>query len=153
MHKILLGLMLGLTPMLVNAADVPTPAEAKKVLDYIYNGKGQPPVLVEIKLCRDVPKDGENKGNCVDEVTGPLKKGESAYAWLLFMAADGDEAKKATVTFETGGAAKATKSVSVPGQQRSRTWYKNTFGAAGAWKIKVSLDGGAELGSRDVTVQ
>lgn len=145
--------MLGLAPILAMAGDKPTPEEAKKVLEYIYNGKGQAPVLVEAKLCRDVPKDGDNKGNCVDEITGPLKKGDVAYAWLLFMAPDGDEAKKATVQFEVGGATVATKNMSIPGQQRSRTWFKNTFNKPGTWKIKVMLDGGEELGSRDITVQ
>ena len=153
MRAIVLGLLLSLTPVLASAADRPTPEEARKVLDYIYNGKGQAPVLVDVKVCRDIAKDGDNKGSCVDEVTGPLKKGESAYVWLLFMAADGDNAKKATVQFEVDGATAASKNMSIPGQQRSRTWYKHAFNKAGTWKIKVTLEGGQDLGTHDITVQ
>src|SRR5512138_2870831 len=56
MRPIVLGLMLGLTPLAALAADKPTAEEAKKVLDFYYHGKGMGAVLVDTKVCRDIQR-------------------------------------------------------------------------------------------------
>lgn len=157
MRAIVLGLMLGLAPVAALAADKPSPEEAKKVLDFYYHGKGMGAVLMETKVCRDIQREGDDKSECAGDITGQnVKKGDSAYIWMNFMAPNGDEAQKMIVQFEFNGVARSVKEVSVPGQLRARNWLKFTFDKVGTWKVKIVHDTGSStdlLGTRDVTVE
>lgn len=159
MRAIVLGLMLGLMPVLAQAGDSrPSPEEAKKVLDYYYHGQGMEPVMLESKICRDVQREGEEKNECAGDLTGqPVKKGDSVYVWMAFMAPNGAEAQNVMVQFEVNGVTRSVKNVQVAGQLRSRTWLKTTFDKVGIWKIKIVHDAAGssavELGTREVTVE
>lgn len=157
-RAIILGLMLGAAPVLAQAGDGrPSPEEAKKVLDYYYHGKGMGPVLLETKVCRDVQREGDEKNECAGDLAGQsVKKGDSAYVWMAFMAPNGEEAQTVMVQFELNGVTRSVKNVQVAGQLRGRTWLKYTFDKVGTWKIKMVRDTGSgadELGTRDVTVE
>lgn len=156
-HAIVLGLMLGLVPVLALAGDKPTPEEVKKVLDFYYHGKGMGAVLVEAKICRDVQRDGDEKNECAGDVSGQtIKKGDSVYLWMAFMAPNGEEAQNIIVQYEVNGVTRSVKNATVTGGLRSRTWLKTTFDKVGTWKIKIIHDNGSsadQLGTRDVTVE
>ncbi|HEY5993863.1 MAG TPA: hypothetical protein VIU46_04595 [Gallionellaceae bacterium] len=155
-HAIVLGLMLGLAPVLSLAGDKPTPEEAKKVIDFNYHGKGKGVVLAQTKVCHDIQREGDDKNECTNEITGPVKKGEAVYIWLMFMAPDGQDSQSVSVQFEQNATSRAVKKVQVPGQLRSRSWLKYTFDKAGAWKIKVATDSGASpeaLGELTINVE
>ncbi len=156
-HAIVLGLILGLVPMLSLAVDKPTPDEARKVIDFNYHGKGMGVVLVQTRICHDIQREGDDKNECSGDLTGKaVKKGEAVYVWMMFMAPDGQDAENASVAFEQNGASVTVKKVQVPGQMRSRSWLKYSFNKAGAWKIKVSRDSAAgpeALGELAVNVE
>ncbi|HKB59397.1 MAG TPA: hypothetical protein VKC56_05045 [Gallionellaceae bacterium] len=148
---------LGLFPALALAADKPTADEAKKVIDYYYHGKGLSPVLVETRICHDIQHDGDDKNECAGDVTGqPIKKGDSDYVWMAFMAPNGSDAQPVIVQLELNGAVRWVRNISVSGGLRTRTWLKHTFDKPGAWKLKISLDTGTSvtpLGTMDLNVQ
>lgn len=154
---LILGLALGLTPILAAAADKPSPEEVKKVLDYYYHGKGMGPVLVDVKICRDVQREGDEKNECAGDLSGQsVKKGDSVYVWMAFMAPMGEEAQTIMVQYEMNGVTRAVKNAQVAGGLRGRTWQKFTFDKVGSWKLKLVHDTGSGadvLGTRDVTVE
>ncbi len=155
--SVALGLILGFAPVLSLAADKPTPDEARKVIDYYYHGKGMGPVLMETKICRDIQREGDEKNECAGDVTGQaLKKGESAYVWMAYMAPSGGEPQNVIVQYEINGVTRAVKNAQFTGLLRGRNWQKYTFDKAGTWKIKIIHDTGSgseELGAREVTVE
>jgi hypothetical protein len=152
-----LGLALGLAPVLAAAADKPSPEEVKKVLDYYYHGKGLGPVLIDTKICRDIQREGDEKNECAGDVTGqPVKKGDSVYVWMAFMAPNGEEAQNIIVQYELNGVTRSVKNVTVAGSLRGRNWLKFTPDKVGAWKIKIVHDTGSsaiQLGTRDLNVE
>ena len=50
------------------AQDKPTPAEARKVIDYYFNGKGQGAIPMDYKLCKEISQQGDMKNECVAEI-------------------------------------------------------------------------------------
>ncbi len=157
MRILLLGFMLVLTPLMAFASAQPSPEEAKKVVDYYFHGKGMGPVLLDTKLCKDIQREGDEKSECVGDITAqPIKKGESVYVWMAYMAPQGDEPQNIIVQFENGGVTRMVKNQQVTGQIRFRTWLKVTFDKTGPWKVKIVHDTGsstAALGAIDVTVE
>lgn len=153
---VVLSAALGLGPVLAAAGDKPSPEEARKVLDYYYHGKGMSPVLVETKICHDVQREGDEKNECAGDISGqPVKKGDSVYIWMAFMAPNGGDTQSAIVQLELNGVARWVRNVQVPGQLRARTWLKYTFEKAGNWKVKIAQDNGNsvdQLGTLDVNV-
>lgn len=157
MRIVLLGLMLCLTPVLALADAKPTPEEAKRVLDFFYHGKGMGPVLLESKVCRDIQREGDEKGECAGDLSAQtIKKGDTVYLWMAYMVPSGDEVQNLIVQFENGGVTRLVKNVQVSGQLRYRTWLKAPLDKAGTWKVKIVHDAGSgvvPLGSRDITVE
>jgi hypothetical protein len=156
-RAVVLGMALGVAPALALAADKPTADEAKKVSDYYYHGKGMTPLLVETRICHDIQRDGDEKNECAGDVTGQtIKKGDSDYIWMAFMAPSGGDAQNVIVQLELNGAVRWVKNVSVAGGIRTRTWLKHTFDKAGSWKLKISADNGSnveQLGAMDLNVE
>ena len=150
-------MMLGLTPALSIAGDKPAPEEAKKVLDYFYHGKGLGPVLMETKVCRDIQREGDEKNECAGDLAGQaIKKGDSVYVWMAYMAPQGGEPQNVIVQFEVNGVTRAVKNAQFSGLLRGRTWLKYTFDKVGTWKMKIVHDTGSSadpLGSIDVNVE
>ena len=154
---VILSLVLGLSPALVSAAGKPSPEEVKKVLDYYYTGKGLGPVLSELKICRDIEREGDQKNECAGEIsTEPVKKGESVYVWMAYMVPSGDEPQNIIAQFDNGGVTRMVKNLQVTGSLRYRTWLKVAFDKTGTWNVKVvhdKGDGTDMLGTRELTVE
>ena len=152
-----LGMALGFAPVLAHAGDKPTPDEAKKVINYYFHGKGMTPVLADVKICHDIQRDGDEKNECAGDVTGQaLKKGDSDYVWMAFMAPSDAEPQNIIVQLSLNGTVRWVKNASVPAGIRSRTWLKHTFTQAGTWKLNISVDNGSsteQLGTMDINVQ
>lgn len=156
-RAVVMTMALGLAPALAWAGDKPTPDEARKVIDYYYHGKGMTPVLLDTRICHDIQRDGDEKNECAGDVTGQtIKKGDSDYIWLAFMAPSAGDAQNVLVQLELNGAVRWVKNVSVAGGIRTRTWLKRTFDKTGAWKLKISVDNGStveQLGTMDLNVE
>ncbi|HEY6095011.1 MAG TPA: hypothetical protein VIU93_08670 [Gallionellaceae bacterium] len=135
----------------------PAPDEVRRVLNYYFHGKGQGPVLMEAKLCRDIKRDGEDKNECAGDVPlQALKKGESVYLWMAYMVPSGEETQNIVVLFEKGGVTRMVESLQVSSQLRNRSWLKMSLDKPGPWKLRVVRDTGAgseALGTIDVAVK
>jgi len=156
-YVIVLGPALGLLslPALVSAQDKPTPAEAKKVIDYYFHGKGKGVVPMSYLLCEEVHDQGEEKHNCkveLDEKT--LKKGQEAYLWMNFLVPAGDEAKL-LLQFRRKGMVRKTSNVTLGGATRYRTWKRLPTDTPGDWQVKIIQElenADMEIGKVDFSV-
>lgn len=157
MRVVLLSLMLCLIPVAAFADAKPAAEDVKRVLEYYYHGKGMGPVLLETKVCREIQREGDEKGECAGDLGAQtIKKGEAVYLWMAYMSPLGDEPQNIIVQFENGGVTRIVKNLQVTGQLRYRTWLKITFDKVGPWKVKIAHDTGSNavaLGARDVTVE
>ena len=48
-------------PLTAMAQEKPTPEEARKVINYYFNGKGQGVIPMAYKLCKEISQKGEMK--------------------------------------------------------------------------------------------
>jgi len=125
------------TPVLSMAQDKPTPQEARKVIDYYFNGKGMGVVPMELKLCREVAIKGEMKNECVNEVANKkIAKGEEVYLWMNFLVPAGEESK-ILVQYSRNEQVRDTSSLTLGGATRYRTWKKIPTSTTGSWKVKM----------------
>ena len=125
------------TPLLAFAQDKPTPQEARKVIDYYFNGKGKGVVPMEIKLCKEVALKGEMKNECVKEVSNKkVAKGEDVYLWMNFLVPAGEESK-ILVQYSRNDLVRDTTNVTLGGATRYRTWMKIPTSTTGSWKAKM----------------
>src|SRR4051812_46408553 len=81
----------GTPPPPAGPVETPTQAEARKVINYYYQGKDQGPVLVELKACLKLEpaRDNLQRSDCLETVNGPVKKGTTVSAWTLWMVPEG----------------------------------------------------------------
>lgn len=132
-----LAVSLAATPGFVMAQDKPTAAEAKKVVDYYFHGKGQGVLPVEYKFCKEVAVKGENKNECVTEISDKtLKQGEEAYLWMNFMVPS-DEEPKILLQYSRDNMVRDTANVSLRGAVRYRTWKRIPTTTTGDWKVRL----------------
>ena len=125
------------TPLAALAQDKPTPEEARKVVNYYFNGKGQGVVPMEFKLCKEISLKGETKNECVSEISDKkLMKGEEAYLWMNFLVPAGEESK-ILLQYSRKDMVRDTTNVSLGGATRFRTWKKIPTTTAGDWKVSL----------------
>jgi hypothetical protein len=132
----------------------PTPAEAKKVIDYYYNGKAKGPVLVELKACTKVDPGNNNspyKNECLEAVAGPIKKGTNVHAWSLWLVPDGGTYEDVILQFVFDGQVRSSMDIKLTTSLRSRTWRTSPLTRAGKWELRA-VRGDTVLGSTSVTV-
>ena len=156
MKRILLsGLIILLLPVVVSAQTKPTSEEAKKVLNYYYQGEAHGPVLAEIKVCQEISKEEGNRNNCGNELAGPVEKGKPVYVWMMFMVPSKSEKQGLIVQYLHKGIARNVREMSVSPGFRYRTWNKKTFTKTGKWTVKILREKGdsmEELGSTTIDV-
>lgn len=146
MRKIVFALAVAsfCVPLAVTAQDKPTPAEARKVIDYYFNGKGQGAIPMDYKLCREISQQGDTKNECVSEIADKkIKKGDEAYLWMNFLVPAGEESK-ILVQYSRNDRVRNTSNITLGGATRFRTWKKIPTGTAGDWQITLiqELDAG-----------
>jgi hypothetical protein len=115
----------------------PTPAEARKVINYYFNGKGQGAVPMDYKLCKEISQQGEMKNECVTVVPdNKVTKGEDVYLWMNFLVPAGEDSK-ILVQYSRNDKVRNTSNISLGGATRFRTWKKIPTGTAGDWQISM----------------
>lgn len=121
----------------VIAQEKPTPAEARKVISYYFNGKGQGAVLMDYKLCKEISQQGDMKNECVADIANnKAAKGEDAYLWMNFLVPAGEKSK-ILIQYSRNDKVRNTSNVSLGGATRFRTWKKIPTGTAGNWKVNL----------------
>lgn len=130
------------------AQEKPTPEEARKVINYYFHGKGQGVVPMEYKFCQEVSLKGENKNECMSEISAnSLKKGQEAYLWMNFLVPAGEEAK-ILLQYSRNNMVRDTSNVALGGATRYRTWKRIPTATAGEWKVRLIQ----EMSNADVEV-
>ena len=141
------------------AADAkpPPPAdEIKRVLDYYYTGKDRGPALVELKACLKVDssggKDSPTRHECIEPVTGNVKKDTTVHGWTMWYLPEGGNYDDVSMQFLFGDEVRSTVDLKLNTAGRTRTWRSATASKKGKWTIKVKR-GSQELGSTSFTVE
>ncbi len=132
------------------AVETPTAQEAKKVLDFYYNGSGV--VLSEMVICEKVV--GNQPVNPVTNNT--LVKGKSYMVWMSYIVPQNSKGEAILIQFNKSGVTRSLKNASVSGSFRYRTWKGFTPPSAGSWEVVISHEKGDELVplvTKAVTVQ
>ena len=133
----------------------PPPAdELKHVLDYYYNGKDRGPGLVELKACLKVDgsKEGPTSNECIEPVTGKVKKDTTVHGWTMWYLPKGASYDDVSLQFLHGNEVRSTVDLKLNAEGRNRTWRATTASKKGKWTIKVKR-GDQELGSTSFEVE
>lgn len=133
----LLGFVLICLPALVFAQDKPTPQEARKVIDYYYNGKGKGAVLMVYKLCQEIHEKGPKQYECKLEITDrKVKKGQEVLLWMNFLVPVGDKAE-ILLQFKRKNRVRKVLAITLSGSPRYRTWKRIPTDKTGDWKVSL----------------
>ena len=123
--------------MATMAQDRPSPEEARKVINYYFNGKGQGVIPMEYKLCKEISKIGDAKNECIAELSGKtIAKGEEVYLWMNFLVPAGEESR-ILLQYSRKGKVRNTSNISLGGATRFRTWKKIPTATSGEWKVTM----------------
>ncbi len=147
MKKVLVLLMgtLLLTGIAV-AQDRPSAEEARKVIDYYYNGQGQGVVLMDYLLCQEISTEGPDKNDCKSDLNpGQLTVGQEAYLWMNYIVPVQDKAEL-IILFSRKGKVRKSTSVTLSGATRFRTWKKVPTNKPGQYTVSIIQ----ELDDRDL---
>ena len=138
MKKIgLLVFLLFCLPSILLAQEKPTPAEAQKVIDYYYQGKGMGAVLVAHKLCSQIYEEGPYKYECQEVVTGgQIEKDREVYLWMNFLVPAGDQ-PDIIIHFKRNNKVRSVSNLELPGSLRYRTWKKIPTERLGDWEVSI----------------
>ena len=132
-----LGFLLICLPTLVFAQDRPTPNEARRVIDYYYNGKGKGAILMDYKLCQEIPEKGPEKYECKREISDwKIKQGQEVFLWMNFLVPAGDKAE-ILLQFRRKDKVRKVVPISLSGSPRYRTWKKIPTDKIGNWKVSI----------------
>ncbi len=124
-------------PLTTMAQGKPSPEEARKVINYYFNGKGQGVIPMEYKLCKEISKKGDAKNECVAEISKKtIAKGEEVYLWMNFLVPAGEESK-ILLQYSRKDKVRNTSNISLGGATRFRTWKKIPTTTTGNWKVTV----------------
>ena len=134
-------------------ASPPTGAQVKAVMDFYYKGQGQPAVLADASLCKDIErKKKETKYDCNEEFGASASKGDTVNVYMTFMVPRDDTADF-MVQAALDGVVRSTKDVEVKGNfWRARTWKAFTLKKAGKWEFKI-LKGADVLKTLTITAE
>lgn len=154
MRTLSVALAVAITSATASAAEPPTAAELKRVMDYEENGKDLGPVLLDAVACLkiDTTKGSPTAFTCIEPVTGPVKKGTVVHLWTLWFCPKGGKYEDVTVQFSQDGKPAAPQAATVEGQGRTRTWKAQSLRASGKWTAAV-LRAGKELAKLDLVVE
>jgi len=138
--------LLLLLPLHAAAQEKPSPQEARRFLDFYYNGQGQGVVLAEAKICSDVPREGERQFECVGEVApNAVRTGTDYYLRMVYVVPRGVEDETILVQYNHQDVTRAVDEVTVSGSIRYRTWTQFNLSQAGTWQFQIMRDAGAEV--------
>lgn len=137
MKKIFSTLIILISCTNLYAGEMPSSAEAAKVLDFYYHGQGKGVILMETKFCSSIGKTGAEKNECTDDLNNAPTKGEQVNFWMTYLVPKDEKDIKIIIQFEQGGITRMVKNIVLSGSIRFRTWRKIKFSKTGNWAIKI----------------
>lgn len=141
------------TILALSLTSAPTGDQVKSVLDYFYNGQGQPAILADANLCQTIEKKAKDrKFDCLATYGTTAKKGDTVNVYLTFLVPKGDQAELMVQALHNG-VVRSTKDVTVKGGGiRTRTWRAFTLKKPGKWEFKV-LKGSEAIKTLTITAE
>ncbi len=125
------------------SAQLPTGAEAKKVVNFFQTGSQA--LLVEHQFCLDIGKEGDLKNNCAAPVADANAISEAqkkVFLWMNYLVPK-DLKTTILIQFKKGGKVLKTKEIKVSTSYRYRTWV-NIPMRAGQWEVSLEQVKGEE---------
>ena len=142
-------------PASILAQEKPAAAEAKKVVDYYYQGKGQGAILMAHKLCSQIYEEGTLKYECQEEITGgQIQKDREVYLWMNYLVPTGDTAD-IIIHYKRNNKVRSVSDFELPGSLRYRIWKKIPTDKTGDWQVNIiqeMQDSDLNLGDLQYTV-
>jgi hypothetical protein len=124
-------------PASILAQEKPAPAEAKKVVDYYYQGKGQGAILVAHKLCAQIYEEGPMKYECQEQITGgQIQKDREVFLWMNYLVPTGDTAD-IIIQYKRNNMVRSVSGFELPGSLRYRIWKKIPTDKIGDWQVDI----------------
>jgi len=124
-------------PSIIWAQEKPTAVEAKKVVDYFYQGKGQGAILMAHKLCAQIYEEGPLKFECQEEITGgQIQKDREVFLWMNYSVPTGDKAD-IIIHFKRNNKVRSVSNFELPGALRYRIWKKIPTDKIGDWQVDI----------------
>lgn len=122
------------TPVAKPSADA-----VRDTVNYFYKGQGQGPVLIDAKLCTDVPATGANTFECVGEMdpAAGVKANSSVKVWQAYLVPQNDVIDDLAVQVKQGNTVRETKDIKIKEGFRSRVWSSVKLNKPGAWTITI----------------
>jgi hypothetical protein len=131
----------------------PPAAEIKRVQDYLENGKDRGPALLDFIPCLkvDQQKGSPTQFQCVEPVTGPVKKGTTVFMWMQWFTPKDGKYEDVKLQFFHEGEVRQTIDLTVAGYGRTRSFRGHNLTKVGKWRAKIS-QGNREVGSAEIDV-
>jgi hypothetical protein len=124
-------------PASILAQEKPAAAEAKKVVDYYHQGKGQGAILVAHKLCAQIYEEGPMKYECQEEITGAqIQKDREVFLWMNYLVPTGDTAG-IIIQYKRNNMVRSVSDFELPGSLRYRIWKKIPTDKIGDWQVDI----------------
>ncbi len=143
MKRIALTSLALLLSALAHAHAKPDGKQVKDVIDFFYNGQSEGIVLADVKLCEDVYTKGEQKNECMAELSGnKLKEGDAAKVWMMFMVPHDVKPQTIMLQLNHGGTTMSVERAEIKSAVRYRTWRQIKLDRPGEWKLKILHDKG-----------
>ena len=118
---------------------MPSNREILAVQNFFLDGNVPVPILVDLQLCSDVPKKGENKFNCENPLDEKLlTPGDQFYVWMNYLVPDGQDGK-VLVQLNQSGITHLAKTLPIKSSLRYRTWVKMSLPEKGTWEVPIYL--------------
>ena len=124
-------------PASVLAQEKPATGEAKKVVDYYHQGKGQGAILMAHKLCTQIYEEGPLKYECQEAITGEqIQKDREVYLWMNYLVPSGDTAE-IIIHYKRNNKVRSVSNFELPGSLRYRIWKKIPTDKIGDWQVDI----------------
>lgn len=138
--RLTMALLFVLGPLLTaSAQEAPSPQEARRFIDFYYAGQGQGVVLAEARICTDVPREGAQAYQCLDEVApDAVQVGRPYHLRMVFVVPQGVVGETITVQYNHEGTPRKVDEVTVSGSIRFRTWTMFTLSEPGMWQVQIA---------------
>ena len=124
-------------PASILALDKPAAGEAKKVVDYYHQGKGQGAILMAHKLCTQIYEEGSLKYECQEVISsGQIQKDREVYLWMNYLVPSGDTAE-IIIHYKRNNKVRSVSNFELPGSLRYRIWKKIPTDKIGDWQVDI----------------
>ncbi|WP_224363690.1 hypothetical protein [Hyalangium versicolor] len=130
------------TPPAAPATPVNKPSAdaVRDTWNYFYKGQGQGPILVDLKLCTEVGKEGPTKFECIGEIdpAAGVKANTTITVLQNYLVPQNDTVEDVALQTKQGATVRETKDVKLKSEGwRSIRWNSVRLTKAGAWTISV----------------